>query len=58
MIYPGPTLYPGAPNAYPSYSEPATQLPNAVMEFQGMWNASTNTPTLADGSNMIATKVG
>jgi len=29
---------------------PATQLPNSVMEFQGSWNASTNTPTLADGT--------
>lgn len=29
---------------------PASQLPNSVMEFQGAWNASTNTPTLANGS--------
>lgn len=29
---------------------PVTQLPNSVMEFQGAWNASTNTPTLADGT--------
>jgi HAMP domain-containing protein len=28
---------------------PAAQLPNTVMELQGFWNASTNTPTLADG---------
>jgi hypothetical protein len=28
---------------------PAAQLPNTVMEFKGQWNASTNTPTLADG---------
>jgi len=28
---------------------PVSQLPNSVMEFQGAWNASTNTPTLADG---------
>lgn len=28
----------------------ASQLPNSVMELQGFWNASTNTPTLADGS--------
>jgi hypothetical protein len=29
---------------------PAAQLPNAIMEYQGTWNASTNTPTLADGT--------
>lgn len=29
---------------------PVAQLPNSIMEFQGVWNASTNTPTLADGS--------
>jgi hypothetical protein len=29
---------------------PSSQLPNTVMEFKGNWNASTNTPTLADGS--------
>lgn len=28
---------------------PASQLPNSVMEYQGMWNANTNSPTLADG---------
>ena len=28
---------------------PAAQLPNSVMEFQGMWNPTTNTPALADG---------
>jgi hypothetical protein len=28
---------------------PVSQLPNSVMEYQGTWNASTNTPTLADG---------
>jgi hypothetical protein len=28
---------------------PVSQLPNSVMEFQGAWNANTNTPTLADG---------
>jgi hypothetical protein len=26
------------------------QLPNSIMEYQGTWNASTNTPTLADGT--------
>jgi len=29
---------------------PVSQLPNSVMELQGFWNASTNTPTLADGT--------
>lgn len=29
---------------------PASQLPNSVMEFQGQWNATTNSPTLADGT--------
>lgn len=28
---------------------PASQLPNSVMNYLGTWNASTNTPTLADG---------
>jgi len=28
---------------------PVNQLPNSVMEYQGTWNATTNTPTLADG---------
>ena len=29
---------------------PIAQLPNSIMEFQGTWNASTNTPTLADAT--------
>lgn len=29
---------------------PAAQLPTTVMEFQGVWNASSNSPTLADGT--------
>lgn len=28
---------------------PVSQLPNSIMEYKGTWNASTNTPTLADG---------
>lgn len=28
---------------------PSAQLPSSVMEYKGTWNASTNTPTLADG---------
>jgi hypothetical protein len=27
-----------------------SQLPNSVMEFKGVWNAATNTPTLANGT--------
>jgi hypothetical protein len=29
---------------------PIAQLPNSIMEFQGGWDASTNTPTLSDGT--------
>jgi len=29
---------------------PAGQLPSTVMDFKGNWNASTNTPTIADGT--------
>lgn len=29
---------------------PVSQLPNAIMEYQGNWNASTNSPSLADGA--------
>lgn len=30
---------------------PVSQLPNSIMEYQGLWNASTNaSPTLADGT--------
>jgi len=32
---------------------PVAQLPNAIMEYQGTWNASTNSPTLADGVGSI-----
>lgn len=32
---------------------PVSQLPNSIMEFQGNWNASTNSPTLADGTGNI-----
>ena len=28
---------------------PSSQLPDGAFEFKGLWNASTNTPTLADG---------
>lgn len=29
---------------------PVSQLPSSVMEYKGTWNASTNSPTLADGT--------
>jgi len=29
---------------------PSSQLPDTLMDYLGTWNASTNTPTLADGS--------
>lgn len=29
---------------------PITQLPSSIMEYQGVWNASTNSPVLADGT--------
>jgi len=29
---------------------PVAQLPNSIMEYQGTWNASTNSPTLANGT--------
>jgi len=44
----------GVANGYASLDSvgkvPVSQLPNAIMEYQGVWNASTNTPTLADGT--------
>ena len=46
-------LYIGTPNGIASLDGagkiPVAQLPNSVMEYQGVWNAATNTPTLADG---------
>lgn len=29
---------------------PVSQLPNAVMTYEGLWNASTNSPALSDGT--------
>jgi hypothetical protein len=29
---------------------PVSQLPSSIMEYKGTWNASTNSPTLADGT--------
>jgi hypothetical protein len=44
----------GLPNGVASLDSsgkiPASQLPNSVMEYKGVWNASTNTPALANGT--------
>lgn len=44
----------GQPNGYAGLEAagkvPVAQLPSAIMEYQGTWNASTNTPALADGA--------
>jgi hypothetical protein len=45
----------GAANGYApldgSTKIPVAYLPSAVMEYQGAWNPSTNTPTLSDGTS-------
>jgi hypothetical protein len=44
----------GQPNGYASLDGggkvPVSQLPNAIMEYQGTWDAATNTPALANGT--------
>jgi hypothetical protein len=44
----------GNANGYASLDSggkvPISQLPSSIMEYKGMWNASTNTPTLANGT--------
>ena len=44
----------GQANGYASLDSggkvPVSQLPNSIMEYQGTWNADTNTPTLANGT--------
>lgn len=44
----------GSPNGIASLDGggkvPITQLPSSIMEYKGTWNASTNSPTLADGT--------
>lgn len=44
----------GIANGYASLEAagkvPVAQLPGAIMEYQGAWNANTNTPALADGA--------
>lgn len=37
---------------------PSSQLPNAIMEYQGVYNASTNTPTLANGAGNADEAIG
>jgi hypothetical protein len=37
---------------------PVSQLPNAIMEYQGVWNATTNSPALADGAGNADTAIG
>lgn len=38
----------GVASLDPSGKIPASQLPSTVLEYQGLWNPSTNTPTLQD----------
>jgi hypothetical protein len=44
----------GNANGYASLDSggkvPISQLPSSIMEYKGMWNAATNTPTLANGT--------
>jgi len=46
----------GANNGYASLDSggkvPLSQLPASLMEYQGTWNATTNSPTLADGTGV------
>lgn len=37
---------------------PVSQLPNSIMEYQGVWNASTNSPALADGGGNADEDIG
>lgn len=37
---------------------PLSQLPNSIMEYKGVWNATTNTPALADGAGNPDTAIG
>ena len=44
----------GQANGYatldPGGKIPVAQLPNSIMEYKGVWNASTNTPSLSNGT--------
>lgn len=48
------STYLGAPNGFASLDSngriPYSQLPESAVELKGYWNASTNTPTLVDGT--------
>jgi len=52
----------GSANGYcpldASSKVPAVNLPNAIMEYKGTWNATTNTPTLADGGGNADEAIG
>lgn len=52
----------GAPNGIATLDGagkvPVSQLPNAIMEYQGTWNATTNSPALADGGGNADEDVG
>lgn len=47
----------GQPNGYAALDGggkvPVAQLPSSIMEYQGAWDPTTNTPTLADGTGNI-----
>jgi hypothetical protein len=52
-----PATQKGAANGVASLDSggkvPVAQLPNSIMEYKGTYNASTNTPTLVDGTGNI-----
>lgn len=52
----------GAPNGVATLDAngkvPVSQLPNAIMEYQGVWDASTNTPMLANGAGNANEAIG
>jgi hypothetical protein len=52
----------GQANGYASLDSggkvPVAQLPNSIMEYQGVWNASTNSPSLADGAGNADSAIG
>lgn len=52
----------GAANGYAGLDSggkvPVTQLPNSIMQYVGTWNASTNSPALADGAGNPDADIG
>ena len=52
----------GQANGYASLDSsgkvPVAQLPNAIMEYKGTYDASTNTPTLANGAGNADSDIG